>query len=222
MLAWWNDLTLFQMIMVCIATPATLIIIIQMILLLIGFGGDESFDTADGMDGGVDSVDIDTVNSEGFLSFGGIRVFTLRGVLSFLCVGGWLAMALDYTLPAWLAGLIGLLGGMLTAVILAVAFHYALKMQSSGNINYKNAINHIATVYLRIPPKRTGTGKVNLTLQERYTEINAVTDDEDFINTGMPVKIISLTDPTTVLVKRYNKNKDKIAVAVAEQEQDKE
>lgn len=83
MLAWWNDLTLFQMIMVCIATPATLIIIIQMILLLIGFGGDESFDTADGMDGGVDSVDIDTVNSEGFLSFGGIRVFTLQACFLF-------------------------------------------------------------------------------------------------------------------------------------------
>ncbi|MDD4003495.1 MAG: hypothetical protein PHE12_04785 [Clostridia bacterium] len=220
MLAWWNDLTLFQMIMVCIATPATLIIIIQMVLLLIGFGGDESFDTADGMDGGVDSVDIDTINSEGFLSFGGIRVFTLRGILSFLCVGGWLAMALDYTLPGWLAGLIGLLGGLLTAVILAVAFHYALKMQSSGNINYKYAVNHIATVYLRIPPKRTGTGKINLTLQERYTEINAVTDDEDFISTGLPVKIIALADSNTVIVKRYNKNKEKTITSEKEQYND--
>lgn len=205
MLAWWNQLTLFQTIMVCIAAPATLIILVQMIFLLIGFGGDESMDAIDA--DGADSFDV--VNDESFLSLGGIKIFSLRGALAFLSVGGWLAMALDYTLDTWLAGIIGLFGGALTAFLIALAFHYALKMQRSGNINYKKAVGHVGTVYMRIPAKRTGFGKINLTLQERYVEISAITDDGETINTGLPVKITGLEDSSTVIVERYNPKKGK-------------
>lgn len=200
---WWEALTLFQQIMFCIAAPSSLIIIVQMIFLLLGFGGDDSFDTAEDLDFDVGNMDSDSLNNEGFLSLGGIKVFTLRGILAFLSVGGWLSLALSYTMNNWLAGLIGVLGGVVVAFLIALAFHFALKLQAEGNLNIKKAINHTGTVYLRIPPNRQGKGKINLTMQERYVELEAVTDDNDIILTGVSVKVIGVEDDNTVIVERY-------------------
>ncbi len=209
MAQWWNSLTLFQQIMVWIAAPASLIIIIQMILMLIGFGGGDTFDTADDIDVDVADMPSDTLNNEGFLSLGGIKVFTLRGALAFLSVGGWLAMALSYTMPLWLAGILGILGGSVVAFLIALAFHFAMKLQAEGNINYNAAIGHTGTVYMRIPPQRSGKGKINMTLQERYVEIDAVTDNAETIETGVPVKVEGLEDDNTVIVSHITVNTDK-------------
>lgn len=56
---------LFKQIMVCIAVPSTLIIVIQLILMLIGLGGDDSFDAVDS-DVDVAGIDADLINDEGF------------------------------------------------------------------------------------------------------------------------------------------------------------
>lgn len=201
MLEWWNVLNLFQQIMVCIAAPATLLIIIQLILILIGFHTDDSFETGD-TDNNIGGMTTDVINNEGFFNIGGLKILTIRGVLAFLSVGGWLALALAYTLSPLMSSIIGILAGALISFLIAFAMHSAMKLQSSGNIDYTNAVSHTATVYIRIPPKRTGKGKINITIQERFTEIDAVSDDEDYIDTGLPVNVISLIDDNTVLVSR--------------------
>lgn len=210
MAEWWNSLDVFKQIMFCIAVPSTLIIVIQLILMLIGFGGDDSFDSAD-VDSDFDVADIDgdPINTEGFLSLGGMRLFTLRGALAFLAVGSWLAMALSYTMNPYLALLIGVLGGALVAFLIALGFHFALKLQASGNINFKKAVGMVGTVYLRIPPGRSGKGKINLTLQERFVDVDAVTDDDEMIETGLPIEVIAVEEDNTMVVRRYKaKNKE--------------
>lgn len=209
MAEWWNSLDLFKQIMFCIAVPSTLIIVIQLVLMLIGFGGDDSFDAA-GSDVDMDvGIDADLVNDEGFISLGGLRIFTLRSVLAFLSVGGWFAMALSYTMEQWLALLLGILGGALMAFLIAFGFHLALKLQSSGNINYKKAVGLTGTVYLRIPPKRSGKGKINLTVQERFIDADAVTDEDEMIDTGHPIKVVAVEEDNTMVVKRYRAKKEK-------------
>ncbi|MCR4780170.1 MAG: hypothetical protein K5876_03640, partial [Ruminiclostridium sp.] len=37
---WWNGLELFEQIMYCVAVPATLILLIQTIMIIFGFGHD--------------------------------------------------------------------------------------------------------------------------------------------------------------------------------------
>ena len=37
---WWNGLELFTQVMYCVALPSTLILIIQSIMIIAGFGGD--------------------------------------------------------------------------------------------------------------------------------------------------------------------------------------
>lgn len=206
MAEWWNSLDLFKQIMVCIAVPSTLIIVIQLILMLIGLGGDDSFDAVDS-DVDVAGIDADLINDEGFLSLGGLRVLTLRSVLAFLSAGSCLALALSYTMNQWLALLLGVLGGALMGISIALGFHFVLKLQASGNINYKKAVGLVGTVYLRIPPKRAGKGKINITLQERFVDVDAVTDEEEMIDTGLPVKVVEVEDDNTMVVKRYRAKK---------------
>ena len=155
MAEWWNSLDLFKQIMVCIAVPSTLIIVIQLILMLIGLGGDDSFDAVDS-DVDVAGIDADLINDEGFLSLGGLRVLTLRRVLAFLSAGSCISLALSYTMNPWLALLLGALGGALMGISIALGFHFVLKLQASGNINYKKAG---WSAPLPQSPKRRGKAK---------------------------------------------------------------
>lgn len=61
---WWNGLTDLQQILATIAIPATLIMIVQFILLLFGFADDGAGDSADTADipDGADLGDIDDVS----------------------------------------------------------------------------------------------------------------------------------------------------------------
>ena len=59
MLAWWESLSSFSQVLAAMAIPATLILLIQTVLMLIGIGSDGGAD----VDGDVDvdtDVDIDT------------------------------------------------------------------------------------------------------------------------------------------------------------------
>ena len=58
MLNWWDSLTLLQRITACIAIPATLLLIIQLVSTLIGLGGHDADLDADG-DGIPDGLDLD-------------------------------------------------------------------------------------------------------------------------------------------------------------------
>ncbi len=53
-----------------------------------------------------------------------------------------------------------------------------------------------------MPPLGGGLGKVNVLLQERYVECDAVTDEEEALITGAEVVVTGLTDDNKLVVKR--------------------
>ena len=59
-----------------------------------------------------------------------------------------------------------------------------------GELDVANAIGKTATVYLPIPPGGTGFGKVNVTVQEKYIEVDAITLANRKISTGETVRIV--------------------------------
>jgi hypothetical protein len=192
---WWNGLSFFEQMMFVTAITATLIMVVFIVLMIIGMDGGESFD---GVDADID--DLDVFNDEPLSFIGGLRILTIRGVLAFFSVGGWLAFMLaDATGPV-LALLIGAVGGFAAAFLLAVAFRAAMRLESSGNTDYRHAIGKTADVYIRIPASRQGRGKITMTLQGRYVEIEAVTDDANDLLSHTPVTVIGLSDKTTLVV----------------------
>lgn len=196
---WWDSLSLFQQIMFVIAVPSTIIMFIFLILMLVGIDGSDAFDAGDIGDIG---SGIDSVNDEPLTSLGGLKIFTLRGVLAFLSVGGWVAYSLSSSISNLLSGLIGIVAGAVAAILMALAFKAAMRLESEGNLDYRNSIGKIGTVYIRIPKNRSGSGKINIMLQEQYLEVSAVTDENQDLLKGVSVEVVDLQDDSTVIVRK--------------------
>lgn len=192
MLNWWNELMLAQQIFALIAIPSSLILVIQTVLLLLGIGDDGDADIdADGIDGGDD----------------GLALFSIRGIVAMLCVAGWSGVALlETALPQAISVLLAALLGVATLVGFAYLMKLVMKLQSSGNIDYGNSIGHVAQVYLPIPPAGSASGKVTLTLQEKYIEVAAITTAPETLKTGTYVRVVSVDDSGILVVEPLNQN----------------
>ena len=195
---WWSTLSLLQKIFFCVACASTLLLLIQIIMMIVGFGSDGDLDT-DGIDGDVDGFE-EATDGLTLDSDVGLSLFTVKTLSSFFAIGGWVGFAVSDlgNLPAIL---IALLSGTIALVGMAFIMKRLASLQSDGNINYSNAIGKIANVYLTIPANNGGSGKINLTLQERFIEANAITNDAEEIKTGAMVKIVSIIDDTFVVTK---------------------
>ena len=211
---WWEALTGLQRLFMFAAIPATLVLIIQTLMLLFGFGNDGAdADTPDMPDmsdmsdvpdviGDFTPVeDFSNTDSPDELS-GDFRIFTIRGFVAFFTVFGWTGAALlSASVPAWFASVGAFLAGAVTMILLAWAMRAMLRLQSSGNLNPKNAVGKAGVVYITIPKNRGGSGKVNLVVQERFAELEAVTDSETDIPTGREVVVVGVTTMGTLIVK---------------------
>lgn len=214
MVVWWNSLTIASQIFYCMAIPATMILLIQTVLMFIGLDGDGEGDFGDMADGTPDDLpDADAADGifEGDAAsedldphgFDGLRVFTLRGIVSFFVVFGWVGVVMDGTgisLPVTL--LVSIACGAVVMVLLAVLLRAVMRLRSDGNTDNRNAIGVSGKVQLTIPPNRSGEGKVHLMLQGAYVERNAVTDESEAIPTGAEVVVISLSGQTDLVVRR--------------------
>jgi membrane protein implicated in regulation of membrane protease activity len=211
---WWNALSLASQVFACIAIPATLVLLIQTIMLFLGIGEDA--DGADDIGEAIDDIpDADVPDVDG--TFGeelpteahdvsgleGLRIFTVRGLIAFFVVFGWVGMALDgagVMLPITLP--IAFVCGFAMMFTLALLFRAVLKLRSDGNTDNRNAIGTAGKVQLTIPPSRSGAGKVHVMLQGSYVERDAVTDDTEAIPTGAEIVVIGVSGQTDLVVKR--------------------
>ena len=208
MITWWNELSALAQIFVCIAAPATLVLIIQTVLMLIGIG-DHGFDgdIADGADVDTDIADgvfgHDAPAADiGLDGFEGLHLFSVRGIIAFFVVFGWVGVALDSTgLNTALILLISAVCGFVMMVLIALLYKWAMSLQSDGTLDIRNALGVSGTVYLTIPAARSSAGKVNLTVQGTYCEYLAVTDSELPIETGKEVTVIGVSGQNTLVVK---------------------
>jgi len=161
-------------------------------MLFFGLGNDSDIDIdGDGTPDGIADGD------------GGLALFSIRGIMAMLCVGSWSGIAISE------AGVNGILTVILSvgigfAALVGMAFliKLILTLQSSGNIELSNAIGKVGQVYLQIPPKMSGMGKVNITLQDKYSEFNAMTTDETPIKTGEIVRVVATDEVGYLLVER--------------------
>ncbi len=206
-LDWWNSLSTASQIFFCVAIPSTLVLIVQTVLMFLGIGND-----ADGVG---DDIPDDAELSEGVFGedsasepadlegLEGLRIFTLRGVVAFLVVFGWVGVVMDSAgAPLYATIPVSAVSGFAVMLILAVLFRFAMRLRNDGNIDNKNAIGVSGKVYLTVPPSRTGEGKVQIMLQGVYVERNAVTDDTESIPTGCEIVVVGVSGQTDLVIKR--------------------
>lgn len=208
MFEWWNTLSLSTQIFYCIAIPASLVLLIQTFLTFMGIGDNSDIDT-DGVedfapknpDGVYGDGDFDDVtDSQGMNS---LRIFTLRGIVAFLVVFGWMGVALDASgVSLFITVPVAFVCGFVMMLSLALIFKAIMRLRSDGNADNRNAIGTAGKVQLTIPPSRSGEGKVHVMLQGSYVERSAVTDENEAIPTGCEIIVVGISGQTDLVVKR--------------------
>ncbi len=193
MAVWWSNLIALQQIAFIIAMTATIIMFIFLLLMIFGMD-DQTFD------GGFQDADLNFLSDEPLSAISGLKIFTVRGALVFLSIGGWIVYIFSPVLNVVVVIILGIFAGLIASFLQALAFRAALKLESSGNLDYARAIGKVATVYIRIPKERSGKGKVILNLEDRFIEVDAITDEEVDLLAKTMVNIIGLENNTTLVV----------------------
>ncbi len=224
MLDWWASLTGIEQIFAYVAFPATLLLLLQTVLLLFGLGDNDADTDISHHDGlfGHDAPDLsqdislevdhdlpaDGVFGEDhpdavFHGDSGLRLFTIRGLVAFFAVLGWTGLTLSRggIAPA-LSLVFALLAGFGALLLVAYVMKWLYKSQNNGNMDLRNALGVSGTVYITIPPARSDQGKVNLMLQGQFCELSAVTDQETPIATGTEITVVGISGASTLVVKR--------------------
>ena len=176
------------------------LLVVQVILQVIGLGGDHD------MDGGhldtdahvdMDAADDPAHGSEGNVFFG---ILSFKALISFAGIFGLTGLSLeksDFSGFNQLA--LAVLAGIVAMIIVAYLMRALHRLSSSGSLVIRNALGHRGQVYLRIPGNGEGQGKVTVEIQGRSIELAAVTDGEP-IATGKVVKVVDVLPNETLKV----------------------
>jgi hypothetical protein len=182
------DWTLELTFIACAAAGGT-VLVLQTLLMLFGIGDGEP-----GIEVGHD-VGGDHAAGEGHDSaFGLLSVRAIASFFTFFGLTGWLGVSKDW--DPTLTILLAALAGFALMVFVSWMMRMQTKLQSSGNIDPTNAVGLSGRVYLRIPAKNTGVGKVQVKVQGRTVEFSAFTLG-DALPTGALVKIARMSTPDT-------------------------
>ncbi len=180
-------------------------LVIQTLLLAFGGIGDgadhldvDPTDLSDasaaghGADHGIDAAD---AAQNWFLKV--LSLKTLVGFATFFGLTGLGGHAAGWGHGGTLAAAI--LAGLVAVYLVAWLMSALHRLQSSGNVNLRNAIGLHARVYLRVPGAREGIGKVTVTVQGRVVECKAITAGSP-IPTGAQVLVVAVEAADTLAV----------------------
>lgn len=159
------------------------LLLLQSFALLLGGDGDGAPDVADG-DGGHES------GHAGDL----LSVRAVSSFLTFFGLAGWGGIEAGWSTPVT----IGIAVGAGVAMLFAVAGLMSLnrRVYAQGNVDPRNAVGTIARVYLRVPPRGAGEGKVTVSIQGRSLQFAAVSSGPE-LPTGSEVRVLRISSPNT-------------------------
>lgn len=187
---WWLSLDAFDKIIWCITIPVSVVFILQMILTFAGMDSNGDLD-AD-FDG-----DMEISHEHGSAPF---QLFTFRNFINFLLGFGWTVICFKNVIAS--QGLLIILGVFVGCGLVAAVMYIFItmsKMTQQGNMDINNAIDQTCEVYLTIPAKKSGIGKVHVNIQGTLRELDAITLG-DKIPTGSQAKVLSVTKNQLLLV----------------------
>lgn len=193
---WWASLSLIMKVVWGITLAATLVFIIQSILTFVGADADSDFnmDVDSSMDGDLSNID------------GGANLLTFRNFVNFLLGFGWSVVLLQESIASVpLLIIVSVLVGVALVAAVMFLFKWLSGMQQSGNIDVsKSAKGCEGKVYLTIPAERGGEGKVQISISGAVREYNAVTESENPLKTGTPIRVVDIINSETLLVEESN------------------
>jgi len=184
---------------VCAIVGGTLFLC-QLVMMLLGLGGDHDADAGADHDLGGDHEAGHGGGHEHGQGFGLHSLFTFRAVvvgLTLFGLTGRAAAGSEWSAALGLAVAAG--SGAAGLLLMALLLRGLYRLESDDTLKIHQALGEEAVVYLGIPARNSGQGKITVEVQNRLLECRAVTDGEA-LPTGTRVEVVDLLDDETLKV----------------------
>lgn len=169
------------------------VFLLRFVLLLFGLG-DGDMELEPDMDMGSGEIIADADAS--------FRILSVQGLASFLAIFGLTGLALirEWGVSAGFSMIGGMAAGAAMMFVVGQLTFWMYSLQSRGNLDPKKAVGAEGTVYMNIPAK--GTGKAQVTFQNRLKVLEAVSADRKAINTGERVRVVEVRGGGLLVVEK--------------------
>lgn len=178
------------------------------------FGGDIHADTGGGFHGDAgahgdaggpaDAAHDGQDHHHGSATHGSSKLFamlTFRGMVAAIAFFGLSGLAAQAAaLPDPTVLLVAVACGVVAMYAVYWLMQTLASLEAEGTVRIGRALGEPATVYLRIPSARSGAGKIQINLQNRTMEYEAVTEG-DALPAGARVTVVGVVNPDTVEVR---------------------
>ena len=168
-----------------IALPVSIFFLLQTISTFIGLSGSEA--------------DADSHDGDGDMPF---ELFTLRNLINFLLGFSWTGISFYQSVEnkTILIG-ISVLVGLLFVGVFFFLIKQILKLSEDNSFKIENTINKTAEVYLTIPENKSGKGKIQISVNGSFHELDAITNSSEKLTSGSAVKVVAVEHNLVIVEK---------------------
>ena len=171
-----------------IALPVSLVFVIQSIMTFSGMDGHDGLD-----------ADFDGDLQHGHEPF---QLFSFRNLVNFMLGFGWSGIAF-YTVISNHVLLV--IVAVAVGVSFVVAFFFMMRqmqgLAEDNTFRIASVINKTGSVYIPVPAAKSGRGKVQVSANGAFHELEAITDFER-IETGATIRIVRIENDHLVSVQK--------------------
>jgi hypothetical protein len=180
------------------------LLVVQFLLGLLGFGHHDDGGGDHDVHGGDHDAhvsghhDAHGTGHDGYVTWF-VGLLTLRTIAAALTFFGLAGMKASADLDAPLALAVAVAGGAAAFMIVAWLMKTMNKLKADGTVHIERAVGKNGTVYLTVPARKAGAGKVTLNLQNRTVEYQAITPEGE-LPTGAKVVVTAIVSADTIEV----------------------
>ncbi len=169
-----------------VAIPTSLIFIIQTIMTFMGADASDGVETD--FKGDFDGTDAP------------FQLFSLRNMINFLLGFSWTGISFYTTITNKpLLIIVSLAVGVLFILLFFVIIKQVQKLAEDNSFKIATTLHKSAEVYLTIPENKKGKGKIMISVNGAYHELEAMTEN-DKIPSGSVVKVVKIENNNILIV----------------------
>lgn len=171
-----------------VAIPASFIFIIQTIMTFIGA------DATDGIEPDF-SGDMDGADAP-------FQLFSLRNLINFLLGFSWTGISFYQAIESsTLLILVSLVVGVVFVYLFFIIIRQVQKLAEDNSFKITNTLNKTGEVYLTIPENKSGKGKIMISVNGAFHELDAMTEQEK-LPSGSIVKVVRIESGNILIVEK--------------------
>lgn len=170
-----------------VALPTSAVFVIQTIMTFVGA------DASDGV-----APDFDGIHGDD----APFQLFSLRNLINFLLGFSWTGISFYTTLTNKIVLVtLSLIVGGLFVYLFFLIIKQIQKLAEDNSFKISNTLNKTADVYLSVPERKSGKGKIMISVNGSFHELDAMTENER-IESGAVVKVVRIENDNILIVEK--------------------